>query len=114
MEVPNFDSIERRFFGKYWIHLDAPRHLRYFTPGTLHKILTRAGFASTTNNGWSFFSFFLSFVNSLNLYFEAKLNPGRFFKSMLTALALFPNIAINLWASVFRIRPVIGAVCIKK
>ena len=113
LEVPNFDSIERRFFGKYWIHLDAPRHLRYFTPGTLQKILSRVGFASTINNGWSFFSFFFSFINSLNLYCEVKFNANRFFRLIVFGLALFPNMAINLWASVFRIRPVIGAICIK-
>ena len=44
--VPNFDSFDRRLFGKRWAHLNAPRHLYHFTPQTLNKVLERIGLFS--------------------------------------------------------------------
>jgi len=44
VSVPNYDSLARRFFGKYWIHLDAPRHLFHFNSSILTKIIEKSGF----------------------------------------------------------------------
>jgi 2-polyprenyl-3-methyl-5-hydroxy-6-metoxy-1,4-benzoquinol methylase len=44
--VPNIDSAPFRWFGADWYGLDVPRHLTHFTPVTLKKMLTRAGFQS--------------------------------------------------------------------
>lgn len=41
--VPNFDSLSRQLFGRYWMHLDAPRHLFQFTPHTLRDAIQNAG-----------------------------------------------------------------------
>jgi hypothetical protein len=41
--VPNFGSPEARFGGTGWFHLDVPRHLHHFTPGTLRNLLADAG-----------------------------------------------------------------------
>ncbi len=41
--VPNYGSLSRRLFGKYWVHLDAPRHLYQFTPRTLSLTVAKAG-----------------------------------------------------------------------
>ena len=41
--VPNVDSLSRLVFGKYWMHLDAPRHLFQFSPRTLSDIIQREG-----------------------------------------------------------------------
>ena len=40
----NFDSLVRRIFGTYWYNLDTPRHTYQFTPKTLKKIISSAGF----------------------------------------------------------------------
>lgn len=40
---PNYDSLERRIFGRYWLGLDLPRHLYHFTPKTLTSLLGAAG-----------------------------------------------------------------------
>ena len=45
--IPNFRSISRMVFGKYWYHLDSPRHLYHFTPRTLAAMLSKAGFQNT-------------------------------------------------------------------
>ena len=42
--VPNFHSLEARCFGKYWLHLDVPRHLFHFSPECIWRLLERAGF----------------------------------------------------------------------
>ena len=42
--VPNWNSLEARWFGRAWYHLDAPRHLYLFTPDVLDSMLRQAGF----------------------------------------------------------------------
>lgn len=42
--VPNFDSVERRLFGRYWNGLDVPRHLHHFSRGTITALLRACGF----------------------------------------------------------------------
>lgn len=44
ISVPNFASLERSIFRKWWIGLDAPRHLQQFNPNSLRLILENAGF----------------------------------------------------------------------
>lgn len=42
--VPNFNSLQRVIFGKFWCGIDAPRHLYQFTPDTLKKLLLNNNF----------------------------------------------------------------------
>lgn len=44
IEYPRFNSIEAKIFGKYWFHLDIPRHLSHFTDKGISAILRDAGF----------------------------------------------------------------------
>jgi SAM-dependent methyltransferase len=63
--VPNFGSAEARLCRDKWFHLDVPRHLAHFTPGSLGNALTKAGFRVCA---WSFFTpeyDVFSFVQSL-------------------------------------------------
>jgi SAM-dependent methyltransferase len=43
--VPKFDSWPRYVSGKFWAHLDLPRHLHHFTQSVLLKLIQDAGFA---------------------------------------------------------------------
>ena len=43
LSVPNFASLERKIFGRWWVGLDAPRHLQQFTPRSLRSVLEAAG-----------------------------------------------------------------------
>jgi ubiquinone/menaquinone biosynthesis C-methylase UbiE len=48
IEVPNIDSWEARAFGSDWYHLAVPFHLYHFSPRTLARLLTQAGFSITS------------------------------------------------------------------
>lgn len=41
--VPNFDSIERKIFSKYWSSLEVPRHVHHFSVKSLKLYLNHAG-----------------------------------------------------------------------
>jgi SAM-dependent methyltransferase len=43
ISVPNIDSLQARFGGEQWFHLDLPRHLFHFSPRSLSAIVERAG-----------------------------------------------------------------------
>lgn len=42
--VPNVSCWERFAFGRNWYVWEVPRHLQYFGPGTLRRLLTESGF----------------------------------------------------------------------
>lgn len=42
--VPNLSSLDRIIFGRWWGGYHFPRHVWHFTPQTLTKTLTKAGF----------------------------------------------------------------------
>ena len=44
INIPNWESFERRIFGAQWIGLDPPRHLYVFPRHTLTALLEDAGF----------------------------------------------------------------------
>lgn len=43
--VPNFASAEARVFRRYWMGLDVPRHLYFFKPQSLCRMIESAGFS---------------------------------------------------------------------
>ena len=50
VEVPNFSSLERRWFGRRWFALQPPIHLLHFTPRSLTHLLQEAGFDITATS----------------------------------------------------------------
>jgi 2-polyprenyl-3-methyl-5-hydroxy-6-metoxy-1,4-benzoquinol methylase len=42
--IPNYDSFDRKIFHKYWNGFEIPLHLFHFTPESIKKTLTAAGF----------------------------------------------------------------------
>lgn len=54
--LPNIDSFLAKKYRSYWFQLDIPRHLYHFTPESISKLLTKAGFNEikiTTHNSVS-------------------------------------------------------------
>ncbi len=44
ISVPNIESLQAKIFGGNWIHLDLPRHIYHFSPGSLSLALEKKGF----------------------------------------------------------------------
>lgn len=42
--VPDFGSLDSKMFGRFWYHLDIPRHLFHFNKQTLARVLRESGF----------------------------------------------------------------------
>src|SRR3989338_2097354 len=39
VEYPRFECLESKIFGKFWYHLDLPRHLAHFTDVGLRRLM---------------------------------------------------------------------------
>lgn len=44
IEIPLISSLTARLFGSHWAELDLPRHLTFFTPETLGRMLREVGY----------------------------------------------------------------------
>ena len=53
--TPNFNSLSRRMLKEKWNIIEYPEHLSYYTPQTIHKLLTESGFkkAKLSTSGFS-------------------------------------------------------------
>ncbi len=49
--MPNLDSYDAKHYGKYWVPLEAPRHLYHFTPKTFAALLQKHGLAIVDMHG---------------------------------------------------------------
>jgi SAM-dependent methyltransferase len=51
--VPNFGSLQARWSGSAWFHLDLPRHLYHFPLPALKRLLARCGFRVDSEHHFS-------------------------------------------------------------
>jgi SAM-dependent methyltransferase len=83
--VPNTSSLQAKLFGPRWLHLDVPRHLYHFDPGSLRFILEDAGFRVHHTKrheiefdliGWSQSA--LNYLNPMpNIFFDVLTGKGK-------------------------------------
>ncbi|MEK7384638.1 MAG: class I SAM-dependent methyltransferase [Elusimicrobiota bacterium] len=71
LAFPNAASWDLRLFGARWFHLDPPRHLHYFSPETMSRVLKECGLRavrvshfSLEYNPFGFVQSVLNFVTS--------------------------------------------------
>jgi SAM-dependent methyltransferase len=92
IEVPNYDSIERRLFGKFWSGYHAPRHL--FLPDTksLKKLLEESKFNIIKINHSAFPNNFINSINNMVSFKNRgkKHRPLFSYKNPLLALLFLP------------------------
>jgi SAM-dependent methyltransferase len=70
INVPNWDSVERRVFGPYWNGFDPPRHLYTFTRPVLTALLTQAALRPLA---WTcFMPSYFSFIISLDRWLKVR------------------------------------------
>src|SRR5439155_7947567 len=77
--VPNFGSFEARTCEDKSFHLDVPRHLIQFTPGSLREALVGAGFTISETS-----------------FFAPEYDCFSFVQSALNNCGLRPNLLYNL------------------
>lgn len=72
--VPNYDSWQARAFGRFWFHLDVPRHYFHFGTRSLEAVLTRHRFRVVQLDHFSFeqnpYGILQSLYNALGLRFN--------------------------------------------
>ena len=69
ISVPDIESIQAKVCKGKWFHMDPPRHLYQYSPGTLNAILERGGFkimkVSHSSVEYDAFGWFQSILNML-------------------------------------------------
>lgn len=100
INIPNYDSPEREWFGPLWNGYDPPRHFYVFTRETLSVFLKNAGF---TNLAWvcfmpSYFSFIISLDKWLKEHSPRLAGPAKFFLNVPGVRFLFePYFSLLNW-----------------
>jgi 2-polyprenyl-3-methyl-5-hydroxy-6-metoxy-1,4-benzoquinol methylase len=77
--VPNFESLQARFAGRQWFHLDVPRHYWHFGEKNLRALLEKKGFAIQETSHFSF-----------------EQNPYGWIQSLLNCLGFPPNLLYDI------------------
>ncbi len=99
LAVPNAASWQARVFGRYWFHLDVPRHLHFLTREGLEHMLD-AGWLTITRTGTLQFS--QSVFGFIQSFFNAVLpsRPNRLYRLMRTPLGVATTAELVLWSAV--------------
>jgi len=79
--VPNYGSLSLKIFGKYWYHLDIPRHLFHFTPQTIGALLKEVNLKIDILENEA-----LGGTISTSLFYLLKISPDRFSNKLILAL----------------------------
>jgi SAM-dependent methyltransferase len=75
INIPNWNSAERKIFGQNWAGFDAPKHLYVFTQNLIEGYLTKFEFSLSE---WiCFYPTYFSFILSLENYLNANQIPAR-------------------------------------
>lgn len=72
MSVPNGDSVDAKLFGRYWIGLDAPRHMSVFNLASLKRLLRTAGYSLET--AYCYYGRYTTFALSLQQWLRAHMS----------------------------------------
>ncbi len=76
LALPNAQSAEARLFGSAWYHLDLPRHLWGFTPGSLARLTEQLGFERLSLRYFPFLFAPQSGVNALRGLRRRRASPS--------------------------------------
>ena len=97
--MPNKNSFAFNIFGRYWFHLDIPRHLYHFSTKTIRGMLGLTGFQTVRITYFSLafpFSLFHSVLNWLKDYNMPLLLVWLLFVAMFPILSLLTIIFLIL------------------
>ena len=93
VDVPNWASWQRRFFGGRWFPLDLPRHLQHFSPRALERVAERLELRplaiGTTSNA-------IATAYSVHYILAGRWTPGwKLWASYAAALPLLPLVLLG-------------------
>jgi SAM-dependent methyltransferase len=73
LELPNAGNFLIDIFKEKWFGWDLPRHLYHFTPGTITRMLSQAGFKVVKKNRFSLeYAPYVLLQSSLNMIFKSR------------------------------------------
>lgn len=82
ISYPNINSLQAKIFGRYWFHLDPPRHLHFVPPDYLVKLLEEKGFKLLKQYQFNYDQSLFGWVQSfLNVFSFKRDNFFEMFKS---------------------------------
>ncbi|MCY7358057.1 MAG: class I SAM-dependent methyltransferase [Rudanella sp.] len=64
LALPNSDSYDAKHFKQYWAAYDIPRHLSHFTPESVNRLVTQAGFTLAAIRPMYFDSFYIGMLST--------------------------------------------------
>lgn len=79
--VPNHNSYDAKFYGKYWAAWDVPIHLWHFTKKSMEEIMKKHNFKLVNTKSMIFDSFYVSLLSE-----EYKNGSKRFIKGLIVGL----------------------------
>lgn len=89
IEIPNFNSVNRLIFGKYYFHMEIPRHIFHYSRRTIKDLLERSGFEVIRTSQLRL-SFPLSSFHSFQMWLKNKtINKPLLFSLTILAMPLF-------------------------
>jgi 2-polyprenyl-3-methyl-5-hydroxy-6-metoxy-1,4-benzoquinol methylase len=84
ISTPNLWSWDARGFGRYWVGLDAPRHLYVFSPATLEHLLQQVGFQMERIRSFSLF--YRPFARSMQFWLDERLENEQLKRALFTII----------------------------
>jgi hypothetical protein len=86
--VPNIDSYDANYFGKYWAAYDLPRHLYHFSKKTLQKLMQKHGIKLDAIIPMKYDAYYISLLST-----KYKYGSIRYYE------ALTQGVKSNVWAT---------------
>lgn len=96
--VPNFSSLQARWFKSKWFHLDIPRHLFHFDVENLSKALEKRGFTIQSVSTCSTEQNVFGFIQSLMNHFVLLGKPNRFYQLLKHSPGILNKFKLGMWA----------------
>jgi 2-polyprenyl-3-methyl-5-hydroxy-6-metoxy-1,4-benzoquinol methylase len=94
ISIPDVESLDAKWFGRYWVGYDTPRHLYVYSHEVLCSLLNRAGFEIYATE--HFQADYYTFLASFKPWFEANLNYKKL-PNLLNFILKFPGIRMLTW-----------------
>jgi SAM-dependent methyltransferase len=86
LTLPNWESLDHRWFGWEWIGFDIPRHLYCFPLAVLEALLEKTGFKLVKT--WSGLGGYFTFLASLRIWSKVHLRSAAMRKFLISSLEI--------------------------